>query len=232
MFTLRPSDPKKHINYAFNKRSIRGVYKPGVEKDFVYALPFKEGENIVIGDSRNFGKTTMGEDMPKDWKAFGVRRSKPDTIMCARRGVVVKIVEEFTNDGLIKKFTSKRNYITIEHKDGTFGNYKGFKKGSILVKEGEEVNVQQSLGVLDRFNDYYLFHFKVYYLDLNQKNIIAKKDSKKRMRRTAYVDPFFKTDKGVVKLVDKQEYKVSFGEDLFTKEFSKRELKKYKKGLK
>lgn len=50
------------------------------------------------------------------------------------------------NDGIEKEFSTKRNKIVIEHKDGAFVNYKGLKKGSFIVKVSQEVYTHWSLG--------------------------------------------------------------------------------------
>ena len=230
LFTIDPIDNKKPIKFSYKTKYIRGVYKAKIQEDFVYALPFQNGEKVIVAKNKNISEGFFGQEAPENWTSFGVKRIKPDTVKCIRKGVVVDIVDEFVYDSISKKFSSKTNKLLIEHPDGSFAAYKGFKKGSFLVKLGQQVYPHNSLGLLEKFNDSYKLNFQVFYLDpkitvLNK----PKSETNKRVNKHIYINPFFKTDKGILQLEHKEEYEVVFDEDMFISDFTKKELKKIKK---
>ena len=82
------------------------------------------------------------------------------------KGIVVEITNEFKTDPSLKyEFTSKMNRVLIEHSDGTYASYTGFKKDLIFVKLGQTVYPQTPLGTLDQFNNSsYRLYFNIHYL--------------------------------------------------------------------
>lgn len=230
LFTLRPEHEGKSIKYSYRTSGFRGVPNPKLDSLFTYALPFKKGKHIIIHENNNVGEKYFDDKSPKNWKSYGISRKKADTVTNMRKGIVVKITNKFDTDTLVKKsYTTKMNSILIEHPDGTFANYKGFKKGSVFVKLGQKVHPHTELGILDAFNDSYRLYFSVYYLMMEGLNSKGKNTVTNRKRQHAYVTPYFYTDNGSVKLEDNKKYEIVFDEEVFLKEFTKKELKKYKK---
>lgn len=229
LFTLNPIDSKKHIRYSFKRRYYRGVYKAKIIDDFTYVLPFKEGHFITVREFKNASEYFLNQEAPKNWASFGITRSYADTVRCMRKGLVVKVIDKYIDYGVEKKFTPKKNSVMVEHEDGTFATYKGFEKGSLKVKLGQTVYPQTQLGILDKSNDKYTLNFQIAYFDSKYLGLKIKKEDKKRVSKRIYINPFFKTDKGIVQLANKEEYKVFFDDKIFTAEFSKKEFKKYMK---
>lgn len=230
LFTLTPNDADKNIRFSYKTSWIRGVPNPKTDSLFTYTLPFKKGKHVVIHESNNVGEKYFGDQKPINWKSYIIYRKQADTVTSMRKGVVVKIRNKFTADtSVTKRYTSKTNSVLIEHEDGTFANYKGFKKDAFLVKLGQEVFPQTNLGVLDVFNNSYRLYFSVSYLVIDKINSKEKNTVTNRKRQHAYITPYYYTDSGSSQLVDKTKYKIMFDEEIFLKEFSKKELKKYKK---
>ncbi len=179
------------------------------------------------------GEKYFGFQKPIDWKSFVVYSNKPDTIYSMRKGIVVEITNEYDDDNKFNKtYTSKRNRILIEHKDGSYASYKGFNKHQIFIKLGQKIYPHTPLGKLEKFNktnhrlDFNTFH----YLG----NLLDEKIStfKNRNHKTKYLNPFFFINNTNKRIKSKESYTVSFNEKIKLQEFSRREKRKYKKNPK
>ena len=230
LFTLKPSNENKGISFSYKISYIIGNPNPKLNKDIVYALPFKTGKSVKILEATNVGEKYFGSKKPINWTSFIVYSNEPDTIYAMRKGIVIKIIDEYNNDEKLNKtLTSARNRILIEHKDGSYATYKGFDKNQIFVKLGQKIYPHTSLGKLEKFNktNYRLDFNTFYYL----KNLLDVKKStlKNRNRKTKYLNPKFFIDNVIKKIESRQNYNVSFNEEIKLQEFSRREKKKYKK---
>ncbi|GAA3638118.1 hypothetical protein [Flavivirga jejuensis] len=230
LFKLKPKNANESIKYSYRTSYIRGIPNPKIDSLFTYTLPFKKGKHVIIHENNNVGEKYFNDEKPKNWKSYGIKRKQADTVTNMRKGIVVKITNKFDTDTLVKKkFTTQINRILIEHADGTFASYKGFKKDAIFVKLGQKVYPQTELGILDIFNESYRLYFNIYYLKTDSLNSKEKSTLTKRKRNYAYITPYYYTEKGAVQLENKNKYKIVFDDEAFLKEFSKKEFKKYKK---
>ena len=233
LFTLKPSNQNKGIIFSYKISYIIGNPNPKLDNDIIYALPFKTGKSVKIMEASNVGEKYFGSKKPIDWKSFIVYSNEPDTIYSMRKGIVVKIVDDYNNDDKLNKtFTSKRNHIFIEHIDGSYATYKGFDKNQIFVKLGQEVYPHTSLGKLEKFNKTnYRFDFNIFYY---LKNLLDDKNNtlKNRNHKTKYLNPNFFIDNVVKKIESRENHNVSFNEEIKLQEFTRREKKRYKKRYK
>lgn len=230
LLKLKPSNSNKGISFSYKISYVMGNPNPKLNNNIIYALPFKTGKSVKIMEASNVGEKFFGSKKPIDWKSFVVYSKEPDTIYAMRKGIVVKIIDKYENDDkLIKTYTSKRNRIIIEHKDGTYASYEGFDKNQIFVKLGQKVYPHTILGKLEKFNktnyrlDFNTFHYLENLLDDTETTL------KNRNHKTKYLNPKFFTDNVIKKIESKQNYNVSFNEEIKLQEFSRREKKKYKK---
>ena len=231
LIKLKPIDSKQHVNFSYKYSTIRGNPNPKIDSLFNYTIPFKKGKKVRINEAWNVGEKYFGNDRPTNWKSYIIYRKSPDTICSMRKGIVVQITNKFNVDTLFNKsFTSKRNTILIEHSDGTYASYTGFKKNSIFVKLGQTVYPQTKLGILEIFNaGKYRLSFAIYYIiDSNLENL-KKQNLKNRKSRNAFLTPYFITENGSEKIKSRNEYIVTSNEKILFEEFTKREKKKYKK---
>jgi hypothetical protein len=233
LFTLKPSNQNKGIIFSYKISYIIGNPNPKLDNDIIYALPFKTGKSVKIMEASNVGEKYFGSKKPIDWKSFIVYSNEPDTIYSMRKGIVVKIVDDYNNDDKLNKtFTSKRNHIFIEHIDGSYATYNGFDKNQIFVKLGQEVYPHTSLGKLEKFNKTnYRFDFNIFYY---LKNLLDDKNNtlKNRNHKTKYLNPNFFIDNVVKKIESRENHNVSFNEEIKLQEFTRREKKRYKKRFK
>ena len=227
---LRPVDKSRGISYSMRYSSLMGEVNPKIDSLFRYALPFKNGKKVKIIEAGNVGEKYFGQEKALNWRSYVVRLENPDTICSMRKGTVVLIKNDYdSNISNDVEYTSMRNYIVVEHADGTYASYKGFKKNGILVKLGETVNPQTALGIVGLFgSNSYRVDFNVYYLYDNQGNS-AKTSLNNYKSNYKFITPVFVTKEGDVTIESKKEYIAIANEIVVTQEFSRSEKKKYSK---
>lgn len=227
---LRPVDKSRVISYSMRYSAVMGKVNPRVDSLFRYTLPFKTGKKVKIFEAGNVGEKYFGQEKALNWKSYVVHLNNPDTICSMRKGTVVLIKNEYdskvTND---VEYTSMRNYVVVEHADGTYASYKGFKKNGIFVKLGETVNPQTALGIVALYNNNnYRVDFNIYYLSDN--NFASEKQSLNKYKsQYMFITPVFFTQEGDVAVESKKEYTAAVNEMVVTQEFSRSEKKKYSK---
>ena len=223
LFTLKPSDKNTGISYSFSYRYLQGEHKPkGVDTSFVYLLPFQSDKSVQVFEHTNIGEVFLKQARPKGWKAYQFRGENLDSIFAVRKGIVVKVVDEYEYDTL-SLYTSKTNNILVEHADGSIAVYKGFKKGFIAVKERHEVFPHSYLGLISNTpsNKKYLTIMMYYLSDTG-----FKEGSK---AEHTFITPVFLTGAGAGVLENRQQYKVVVSTEVVTKEMNKRQKKEYGK---
>ena len=249
---LRPLNVNYGISYAMKYYSVLGRMNPRVDSLFYYLLPFKNGKKVTIYEANDIGEKYFGSEKALNWKSYVMKSKAPDTIYSMRKGIVVAVNKEHNNNSSENaQYTSKRNLIIVEHEDGTFAQYKGFKKEAIFVNLGQEIYPQTTLGVIEKYdNDNYRLDFSIYYLF--DKDFISNRDQSLKDYKSnyKYLNPYFVTEQGTIQLEPKRGYLVSEGiqnviqvdlnnaytvlatEKEITKEFSRSEKKKYLKDSK
>jgi hypothetical protein len=234
LLNLKPINTQQGIGYSLKYSAVMGVPNPKVDSLFQYALPFKIGKKVKINEAGNIGEKYFGSEKPANWKSYVVHFKNPDTIFSMRKGIVVKLTNEYDDDASITKhYTSKRNSIIVEHEDGTFAEYKGFKKNSFKVKLGQTVYPQTQLGTIELFNkseNNYRFDFCIYYL-FNVKSVgnNEKQTFKNNGSRYKFLTPNFLTSEGLTTVESKKEYTTFFNETILLQEMTRSEKKKYLK---
>lgn len=231
LYKLRPVDKNKGIRYSLKYYAIMGKLNPKVDSLFRYVLPFKNEKKIKIYEAGNIGEKYFGQEKAMNWKSYVVNSENSDTICSMRKGIVVVVKNEYVdNSSVDAHYTSKRNSLIIEHPDGTFAEYKGFRKNGIFVKLGQTVYPQSELGIIEKYDlKGYRLDFSVYYLadsDFKSKNAQFLKGYKSNYK---YVTPYFITEEGEVRIESKKEYTAATNVSVITQEFSRSEKKKYLK---
>ena len=234
LLNIKPIDALQPIGYSYKFNTIMGIPNPKVDSLFQYVLPYKTGKKVKIYEAGNIGEKYFGAEKPQNWKSYVINFESADTIFSMRKGIVVKIINEYNDDPSIKKnYTSKRNSIIIEHEDGTFAAYKGFQINTIKVKLGQTVYPQTQLGLVQLFDktaNNYRFDFSIYYLS-NYENIVnsEKRTLKNHSNYYKYLTPRFLTKDGLTTVESKKEYMASFDESILLQEMTRSEKKKYAK---
>ncbi len=223
---LKPLNANQGIGYSYSFRYFQGSNRVKPD-EFTYILPFKKGSLIRAQESPYLGALYFGKTAPEDWKSYNFFTDKEETITAIRKGIVVSIKDEFELDSTKQlNYTRQRNEILVEHPDGTLARYSGFKKGSILVKEGDTVFPQTALGLNSKYSaddTNYRLSLMIYYLKASDFNLAAGHDAEKSLY--AFITPSFYTSDGNEILIPRKEYTVESNQEVVSKEFSKRELK-------
>lgn len=231
LFSIEPTNSKKRIGFAYKISRVRGTPNPKVDSLFAYALPFKNGKKMGLIEYNNVGQKYFNNEVPKNWKSYGSFRINPDTVYAMRKGIVVSLLNKYdSNTEFDKSYSSKQNRLLIEHDDGTYAEYKGFKRNSFFVKLGQTVYPKTKLGILDKFNDAKFGHrltFSIHYL-VDTKPL-GKQTITNRKSRHEYITPYFQTSEGVKKLTHKSFYHVLVNDEIVTKEMTRKEIKQFKK---
>lgn len=228
VLSLRPIVKYNPISFSYTYSFMRGVLNPKVDLSFVYVFPFAKGKMVLVNELNYLGRSHMNNEKPKNWKAYQLVSFDTDTIFASRKGLVVKVIDDFELD-TVNYFLSEKNEILVEHSDGTFASYSGFKKNNLFVEKGQVVYPQTPLGISEKDKDSNISRliFKI--------NFLIDSDSKSnetlisRRGRYEYLTPLFYTSEGKAKLEPRTSYTVDFDEDILLYEFTKKEIRKYRK---
>ncbi len=107
------------------------------------------GTKVKVAEAYFANEKYFGAEKPSDWKSYVFYTEKQETVTAGRKGLVVEVVENFeaqTSKDI--EYTTKKNYVLIEHEDGTLLRYMGFQKDGINVAPGDEVVPGTALGIL------------------------------------------------------------------------------------
>lgn len=228
LLRLTPNDPKVGIGFSLNYIYSLGVPNPKIDPDFVYHLPFKKGKKIRVDLAQDITVKYFGKEKQSDWFSFVVNSENTDTICSIRKGIVIDIINDFDtsiSDDL--QYTNKRNSIVVEHPDGTFAEYTGFKRNEIFVNIGQQIYPQTELGTIDLLNNVYRFDFCIYYKSIVKRAVPT--NSKNASTDTVYkfLSPYFWSEEGKVKINSSTSCIVDSNDELIISEFTKSEKKKF-----
>lgn len=160
---------------------------------------------IPIKDSFNFGNTK------KIFFRNNFILAKQDTIYCMRKGLVAATPDMYHNSDRISNSQS----LEIIHSDGTIMVYENLNPDKVFVKPGNTIYPGEALGIINHSLD----------LKVNLYNTLDQNSIQN-------IDIYYYTGDGSTSLYSKEllRAKVTHPESIITKEMTKMELKKYKKG--
>jgi murein DD-endopeptidase MepM/ murein hydrolase activator NlpD len=142
-FCLSPirEDAKWHFSLTnyYTLGSQRAVH----DDTFVYGLPYPAGQSFSVSQAYDGAFSHTGpERYAIDWKM-----PEGTTVLAARAGVVVATKDDSTAGGPDKSFEGSANYILIQHRDGTMGNYAHLLPHGVRVKVGQTVETGAVIGL-------------------------------------------------------------------------------------
>ncbi|WP_330114669.1 peptidoglycan DD-metalloendopeptidase family protein [Pseudomonas sp. JS3066] len=136
MATLAPADPSRPMRYKPKLRYAMGDprLQPVVYR---YPLPWQGGPfRLTQGANGRYSHFT-----PKGRYALDIAMPEGTPIVAARPGVVVKI----ENDQSGRGNNPSGNFVRILHDDGTMGVYLHLMRGSVQVREGQQVSIGERI---------------------------------------------------------------------------------------
>jgi murein DD-endopeptidase MepM/ murein hydrolase activator NlpD len=125
-----------HTDYTYSVGDATAKHDDG----YVYALPFKKGQQYKVGQGYLGTRTHHGQN--------ALDFSMPEgTDVCAmREGRVVQIKEDSNEHCPSPKCAEKGNFVLIEQPDGTLAEYFHLAKNGALVEVGQQVAKGQVIG--------------------------------------------------------------------------------------
>jgi len=114
------------------------------DSTFNYAIPFLKNKEykIIQAYSGDFTHNTTLSRYTLDFKM-----NIGDTVVSARDGIVIKVIDKHNKQGITKDFRPYANYIVVYHKDNTVAQYVHLKQNGSLVKVGDSVKVNQPIAL-------------------------------------------------------------------------------------
>lgn len=221
LFTMKPINKEQGINFSYSYKYVQGSFQPQkIDKSFPYLLPFAKGKEVYVSESTYVLERYMNRPAPKGWKAYAFNGEALDSVFAVRKGIVT-FVEQSKNINHNASYTSEKNMIVVEHQDGSFAEYKGFRKNGINVKVGDTVLPNDYLGGLIQVEapEKHL-SLVIYYLS-------SLSEGEKTAEFT-YITPNFLTETGIAPLVSGKTYITAINTEVLTKEMTRKEKKKYK----
>ncbi len=136
MATLAPADPSRPMRYKPKLRYAMG--DPRLQPVlYRYPLPWMGGPfRLTQGVNGRYSHFT-----PKGRYALDIAMPEGTPIVAARPGVVVKI----ENDQSGRGNNPSGNFVRILHDDGTMGVYLHLMRGSVQVREGQQVAIGERI---------------------------------------------------------------------------------------
>ena len=135
-------DPKKEWGYRYEYDWVVGSLEAEHDDSYLYRLPFAAQERYPVLQGMNGGYSHKGLER------YAVDFDMPDgsAVHAAREGIVVDIKDDQRNFDSTSRCTLPANYITMQHSDGTTGEYIHLQYKGVLVKPGQSIKRGQLIG--------------------------------------------------------------------------------------
>ncbi len=203
LFALKITDKQSSPHYQYTYTYRMGNRKQKADKGFPYLIPLANGKKVEYVTEETDNKKTVLISY------FNIERG--DTIFAARRGYVTAIPDPEIELDRIKEESS----LEIRHYDGTVAVYSGIDPDQLIAKISRAVYPGQPLGLATNN----VFHLSVY-------EFLGEGRIKSFMYLYANQSPEqMKTAKDI------KDETVLHPIEIITREMTKREVKKYMKGL-
>ena len=111
---------------------------------FKYKLPFQKGRKTMIIQGYDGDFSHKGDFSAK---CLDFDLNVGDTIVATADGIVIKVVEKHTKQGVTEDFKNYGNYLMLYHANNTFSQYVHLVQNGSLVKVGDSVKANQPIGV-------------------------------------------------------------------------------------
>lgn len=126
----------------------------------LYLLPYAEDEHYRIVQGFGGGYSHRGASR----YAVDIAMPIGTTVHAARGGIVIDVVEKHNRGGASRRYAKYANFITVQHSDGTTGEYYHLRKNGAIVDVGDKVSAGQPIGYSGNtgFSSLPHLHFAIY----------------------------------------------------------------------
>jgi len=134
---------KNEGKYGYSYKYISTLGNVTIQKpdEYVYDLPFEKNKQFTVGQGY------LGNFSHQNEYALDFDMPLKTTIIAAREGTVVSVVQHFTESCLQESCKQAGNRILIAHADGSFASYVHLFVNGSLVKVGDKVKKGQAIGL-------------------------------------------------------------------------------------
>ncbi len=128
------------------------------DSNYVYHLPYEKGKSHLLVQGYKSLFSHRGR------MALDFKMKNNTTIMAAREGIVTRVVQEYSQGGIGKKYAGKANLIVIRHEDGSQAYYGHIRYQGAVVHVGDSVHQGQAIGYSGStgFSAFPHLHFSVW----------------------------------------------------------------------
>ena len=135
-------DPKKKVSFKYQNSFYLGdIDLKKYDINFPYELPYKQGEEYLIGQGYN-GKISHQNEFALDFiMPIGTE------VLASRDGIIVDVKDENSGNCMKKECAQNNNYVVIYHEDGTFAEYTHIDTNSAVVKKGDVVKTGDKIAL-------------------------------------------------------------------------------------
>tara|TARA_Y100001934_G_C12170485_1_gene686472 strand:- start:57 stop:983 length:927 start_codon:yes stop_codon:yes gene_type:complete len=233
LFKLKPMNNEQNIGFNYSYLFFNYDINPKVDDDFVYILPYKKEAQMFVKELSYLGSTYSNKKEPKGWKSYSFSSDEVQRVFPVRKGVVIDVVKDHDVD-TTKTFTynNKMNSVKIEHNDGTIALYSGFNRDEIFVNVGDIVYPKyNTLGKTEVYDarKKHRINFSLFYYSTKD-GVKLSSLSKNNQTEIIYITPTFYQNGESIKLKKDFFYESDYNDKTLFQNFSKRQIKKYKKG--
>ncbi|HMK25806.1 MAG TPA: hypothetical protein VK483_07220 [Chitinophagaceae bacterium] len=169
---LLPENSARSFSYQFKSQYFPGrAFRRMPDTSFQYLLPGSTGNHLRVS-SVSSTVSLLSQKLGSQYRGTGFVYKLNDTICASRAGTVFECSDTAKlgeKGGVI--FTSGRNRIAIEHRDGTLGIYGITAPIQLLVSPGDVVFPGQPLAIFNKESEKYTLLFSTCYLD--EKKLLA-----------------------------------------------------------
>ena len=138
--TLQQVKPNSGGGFKTKSKANYGDSTLTAPADYNYSLPFQKGNSFSIFQGYNGSFSHQNENSLDFTMPIGT------SILVARDGIVVKVVENNNQNCADRSCAAFNNYILLYHNDGTFSQYVHLKQNGAVVEEGDSVKENDLIG--------------------------------------------------------------------------------------
>lgn len=229
LIKLTPITGASTYDMSYKVRDYRGCATLDIDTDVRYLFPVTQNKEVQVVKLKSLDEFVGMQEQATNFNGYAYKLDQHDTIYAMRRGRIISVktekhpVENGNAMGQVS-YSSNRNSITVEHEDCSYGQYTVFLNESAMVAPGDEVVPGDPLALAggEGYSLGYHVRFMAYTFD-NEKvgKVIREKPS------TVYTPIKMIGQNELLK--DGQTYVNDFTIEHVLQEFSKREIKKWKK---
>ena len=141
--TMRPRYLATGFSLGVAATWAEGSYKAVPDSNSVYSLPYGKGRRYRVSQGYHGKETHQGT-----WiYSLDFNMPEGDTVRAAMDGIVAMIVDSNSRGCFDTTCTRYSNYVSVLHRDGTFGNYAHLKQRGVMVAVGDTVAKGRAIGL-------------------------------------------------------------------------------------